>query len=177
MAQLDRQELNDVARRAAQGERACVRRVCELLWPVVQRFAAGALADDALGADVAQRTLVRLCEQLPEYQPDKDALAWALEVAKWECRTERTRARRARLSGLDAAGGVAAAQPAADDTLSQQQLAQGVAQAMTGLSAADQLELERLLADAPSGDAAGRKRRQRALERLRAVWRSLHGDE
>lgn len=151
--------------------------LCELLWPVVQRFARGLLHDDALGADVAQRTLVRLCQQLPDYQVDKDALAWALEVAKWECRTERTRARRSREAGLDAAQRLEAGTAAPDDALSAQQLSAALSEAMEVLTPSDRQELERVLAEAPSGDAAGRKRRQRALERLRQVWRGLHGDE
>jgi hypothetical protein len=44
------------------------------------------------------------------------------------------------------------------------------------LSEHDQAELAGVLAEECAGDAAARKRRQRSLTRLKALWRTLHGE-
>jgi RNA polymerase sigma-70 factor (ECF subfamily) len=171
-----RQSLNAALARLKRGERAAADEVFALAWPAVRSFAQRWLQGSAHADDVAQRALVRVFEQALEYDESRDALAWALEVALWECRTERARVRRARTEGLNEAAEASAAAHRPDEQLEAEELRATLANAMGELSQGDQEELTRLLAGETSGDAASRKRRQRAVERLRTLWRRLHGE-
>ena len=159
----------------ARGRRAAFDPLFRRLWPLVRGFAARCLPS-AEADDAAQEAMLRIFFRASEFDPSRDALAWALGVAGWQIRTHRTRARRRREA------------PAAeiadreDGGRSPEQAAME-----RGLSAA----LDRALSELPPGDAdtllayargerpdlpgaTYRKRVQRALARLRAHWRFDH---
>jgi RNA polymerase sigma-70 factor (ECF subfamily) len=159
----------------ARGDRAAFdplfRRLWHLLRGFARRFLSAEEADDA-----AQEALLRIFRRASEFDPARDALAWALGVAAWQVRTHRTRARRRREEG---AGGL----PEREDPAgSPEELATAGELATT---------LERALAELPRDDSATllayargerpdlpgatfRKRVERALGRLRARWRIRH---
>jgi RNA polymerase sigma factor (sigma-70 family) len=159
----------------ARGERAAFDPLFRRLWPLLRGFARRFLpAEEA--EDAAQEALLRIFRRASEFDPGRDALAWALGVAAWQVRTHRTKARRR-------AEQDAGTLPEREDSAAspEQQAAAGE------LAAA----LERALADLPPGDAATlmayargerpdlpgatfRKRVERALNRLRARWRIRH---
>ena len=159
----------------ARGERAAFDPLFRRLWPLLRGFARRLLpAEEA--DDAAQEALLRIFRRASEFDPSRDALAWALGVAAWQVRTHRTKTRRRREEGAQAL-------PEPEDSAAspEEQAAAGQ------LTAA----LERALAELPPGDAATllayargectdlpgatfRKRVERALVRLRALWRIRH---
>lgn len=161
--------------RLGAGERSCAKPVFEALWPVLTAFCARWLSGSSEAEDCAQRALTRVFAQASRFDPRRDALAWALELAMWECRTARAQLRRDRSAPLSQA----AATPAPEDpalAVEQAELQAALAQALEGSAPADQRELAKLLAEELAGDPAARKRRQRAVERLKLLWRRLHGE-
>lgn len=155
----------------ARGDRAAFDVVFGLAWPAVQRFAARWLSGSAEVEDVAQRALVKIFEQAPGFDARRDALSWVLEVTVWECRSERARVRRRTAPQPEVASA-----PPPDVELERLDLVAALTEVMAELSEKDRAELARVLAEESAGDAAGRKRRQRAVERLTQLWRRVHGD-
>jgi RNA polymerase sigma-70 factor (ECF subfamily) len=171
----ERQALNAALIRLKRGDRTAAEEVFGLAWPLVRSFCARWLPGSPNAEDVAQQALVKLFEQVLNFDESRDAAGWLLELAVWECKSERARVRRRPMEGEDGAAVAAAAQgPEAEVERAELQAALG--EVLSGLSPADQAELARLLADEAAGDPAARKRRQRALERLKSLWRTLHGE-
>lgn len=164
--------------RLARGDRRASEPVFQLLWPVLRDFAAKWLQGSSATEDVAQQVLLRVFSQAAGFDPSRDALAWALEIAVWECRTERRRVWRSREGAFTAAAqGAASAAATPDAAVEAQELHEALRGAMERLPEADRQALARALADEAAAGATERKRKQRALSRLRAVWRRLHGNE
>jgi len=159
----------------ARGERAAFDPIFARLWPLLRGFARRFLpaheADDA-----AQEALLRIFRRASEFDPSRDALAWALGIAAWQVRTHRTKARRRRED-------VPEALPERQDPAASPEELAATRQLATAL--------EQALAELPPGDAATllayargerpdlpgatfRKRVERALSRLRALWRIHH---
>jgi len=160
----------------ARGDRAAFDPVFRQVWPLVRSFAARALPP-AEAEDAAQEALLRIFSRASEFDTRRDALSWVLGVAAWQIRTHRTRERRRREEALSAA----AERPDPADSPEAVAIARDLA-----------TELDRALAELPSSDAATllafargqrpdlpgptfRKRVERALTRLRALWRVNHG--
>jgi RNA polymerase sigma-70 factor (ECF subfamily) len=169
-----RNQLNQAMARLARGDRAAADEVFAALWPVLKAFAGRWLSGSPQAEDVAQQALLKVFRQAPSFDTSKDALTWALEVTVWECRTERKRVARSRARDGEAHEVPAPTTP--ERALEEAELARALEEAMAGLSERDREEVARVVREEAAGDAASRKRRQRALERLRALWRTLHGD-
>lgn len=155
----------------AAGDRRAFDSVFEGLWPIMRAFCLRQLNQPAEAEDAAQRALLRLFEQAADFDPARSAVAWALTLAAWECRTTRRRWSRARTTGVQAGLALPDARP---DAEKQTQEAQSVARVEAALAELSPLDRETILAtladDAPAVPGATfRKRRQRALARLRAI--------
>src|SRR4051812_36910792 len=97
-------------RRLADGDRSAFEPVYASLWAPLRAFCRRALpADDA--DDAAQHALLKVFDRASSFEPERDALTWALALAAWECRTLRKRRMRAREVGVEAASAHADAQP------------------------------------------------------------------
>jgi RNA polymerase sigma-70 factor (ECF subfamily) len=167
-------ELTAQLARLGAGERACAQPVFEALWPALTAFCGRWLAGSSEAEDCAQRALTRVFAQAAAFDPKRDALAWALELAVWECRTARAQQRRSRTAPLaQAASARAADDPALE--VERAELHAALAEALAGSAPSDREELAHLLGEQLAGDPASRKRRQRAVERLKLLWRRLHG--
>jgi len=170
-------ELDRAFARLAAGDRSALPEVFRAVWPPVQRFCQRYLGADADADDAAQGALERVFAQAADYDPSRPALAWVLTIAHWECRTLRRRAGRRAAVGLP--DGIEGLAPAPDEILEQAELSAALAAAIEQLPAADQAVLAAALsADerGPSGqDSTFRKRKQRAIHRLRETWRRLYG--
>lgn len=171
-----RARLNEAMARLQRGERAAADEVFALLWPALKGFAARWLSGSTQAEDVAQQALVKVFGQVGDFDPAKDALTWALEVTVWECRTERKRLSRSRAEGWSGAAERAASAETPEGAVEAAELSKALAEAVAELPEADRAEVARVVAEEAAGDAASRKRRQRALERLRRLWRTLHGE-
>ncbi|HTE49769.1 MAG TPA: sigma factor [Kofleriaceae bacterium] len=176
MDELARLRANQLLAALADGDRAAFDPLFQLLWPPVSRFASRALASASDGEEAAQEALMRLFERASEFDPDRDAVTWALTLAAWECRTVRRRRQRRKeveLPGDDH-------RAAAPVDVAAAQLEAAAVEVLGTLSPADvQVILASVMGGAGGrGDAAPatlRKRLERALARLRVAWRSRHG--
>ena len=150
-----------------------------MLWPVVHGFCARAVPEGDAD-DAAQLVMEKVFAQASRYDRKRPALPWVLAIAAWECRTLRKRRLRRREESIERAADAAAAESPEDAAVQRQlqELAYGV---LGQLSHADQQALASAYADhvGMTGAVSGatlRKRKARALQRLRDAWRKLHGD-
>lgn len=159
----------------AQGDRSVFTRVFQLLWEPTRRLCVALLGSDADGADAAQSAMLRIFERASAYDARRPAMPWALGIATWECRTRRTRTARLRETTderpAESDGG------AGVEEQEQRLMVNAAREALGTLSAMDQ---ETLVATywetaGSAGGATLRKRRARALTRLREAFRRLYG--
>lgn len=171
-----RQTLNALMVRLADGDRAAFDGVYSALLPAVTTFCLRMLpradADDA-----AQEALLKVFGRASTFDRDRDALTWAITIAAWEVRTIQKRRVRSRVDALDEHE----CQPSTETPealFSERQLMESARLAVGALSEADQQTLmatfdeEKLLGVT---NATFRKRRERALARLKDAWRRIYG--
>jgi RNA polymerase sigma-70 factor (ECF subfamily) len=161
--------------RLARGDRSAFTSVFQALWPRTLRLCTGILKHDADAADAAQQALAKILERASAYDPKRPALPWALGIASWECRSTLKRRLRRREVAADESALGANSEPEGDAV--DRQLVEAAVTALGTLSEADK---ETLLATfweeaASVGGPTLRKRRERALGRLRAAFRRLYG--
>lgn len=176
-------ELDEAMRRVQQGERAAFDAVFALAWPRAQAWCARALKHPQDAEDAAQSALEKIFEQAVHYDPARSALAWILAVASWEVRTiQRRRMRHKDREGALEPVGEALTDDGADPetALIEANLVAAAEEVLRGLPEADRCLVMDAIHGRPSAapgvsPAAIRKRRQRAMARLRDAWRVLHG--
>lgn len=170
-------ELDAAMQRLADGDRGACSSVFSLLWPELVAFAQRTLGKGPDADDVAQQALEKIFAQAADYDPNRPALPWALAIAGWECRTLLQRRRRRREDPLepDTRAITDAADPEAA-TL-ERTMTDALREAIGDLSSQDRATLEEAFAQASSGPTtpAFRKRKERALSRLRDAWRRIYG--
>jgi RNA polymerase sigma-70 factor (ECF subfamily) len=112
-----------------------------------------------------------------DYDQERPALPWALAIAAWECRTvARWRERRREVQTHDL--GERESPSSTEEQFIQEELHLAVSAALGELSDADRAALVAAYwEESRSGTPAARKRRQRALERLRVAFRRLYGSD
>lgn len=160
--------------RLAEGDRSVFTPVFQALWEPTLRLCVRITGSQADGADAAQAAMVRILERASEYDCKRPALPWALGIASWECRTLLARRRRRGETGEQL---VRSDDGAAAQAQEQRLLLEAAMAAMGTLSEVDQQTLLATYGDAaPSvAGATFRKRRERALARLRGAFRRLYG--
>jgi len=166
MDRTEKAELSLALARLARGDRSAQRAVFELAWPLVLGFCRRLLIDPGDSEDAAQRAVIRMFEQASQYDVDRDGLTWALEIALWECRTVLRKRGRSRAEQLSAAAlEVADGSLPADSVIERKEIDAALTEV---LGAVSELDRQALL-DGLSG-VTWRKRRQRALSRLKLLW-------
>ncbi len=165
--------------RLAEGDRTVFRSVFATLSPVVTRFCARRLGAGPDADDAAQVALEKIFSRASDFEPGRAALPWALALAAWECATVRTRARRARTTSLGDAPELPTRELAADEALAAAEDRAAVRELLAQLSPSEQATLEEAFAGTleSARSPAFRKRKERALTRLRALFRGAFGDE
>lgn len=152
--------------RLAKGDRSAQRAVFDQAWPLLRGFCRRMLGEAGEAEDAAQRALIRVFEQASSYDTGRDGLAWALEIALWECRSQLRRRARAKTEALNSvAYAIIDGAPSADELFERREVEAAVAEILLTLSP---IERQALL-DGLTG-ATWRKRRQRALSRLKLLW-------
>jgi DNA-directed RNA polymerase specialized sigma24 family protein len=170
---VDERELQRAMVALSQGDRAAFRPVFDALWPLLRRFTLRALGDAGLAEDAAQAALTKLFLRAAQFDPQRDAVAWALGFASFEVLSLRKRAaRRERLDGLIPAP---PAGETPEDLLIETNLRAAAAEALGRLRPVDLETLEMVLREQRPAQAAFRKRLQRAMTRLREAFWSKHG--
>jgi RNA polymerase sigma-70 factor, ECF subfamily len=169
----DETDINGLMTRLADGDRSVFTLVFNRLWGPTLRLCRSLLKNEADASDAAQDAMQKILQRAGDYDSSRPAMPWALAIAAWECRTlQRKRFRRREVlddrehdrPGEDEEGAFV-----------KRDLAQAALAAVGELSETDQETLLATFADeAPSG-ATFRKRRERALTRLRGSLRRLYG--
>lgn len=172
-----RKAIREAMLRLADGDRSAISPLVEQLWPVLLSYAERGLGDAQAAEDVAQEVLFRISSRISELDRTRDPLSWAFGIATFELMSQRKRHKRRRETFLgDALPDASVATESSEDAVIRAELHAALAEALGQLSAQD---VERLgLLDPTRGAPATpamRKRRQRALDRLRTIWRNLYG--
>ena len=121
MERSQRLAVQDAMERLADGDRSAFDVVFGALWPLLRAFCRRATGSQADGDDAAQEALVKVFARATSFDPERDAVSWALAIAAWECRTVRRRASRRREHGLEGAD-ARSSDAAADEALESRQL-------------------------------------------------------
>lgn len=166
--------LDDLMARLADGDRAAFAAVFQRLWGPIHRLCLTLLKNDADAADAAQEAMQKIFERASDYDRSRPAMPWAMAIAGWECRTSaRKRSRRRELGDQD--------DDRADDRLAEELVQRDLtAAALAALGELSETDREVLVAtfweeaSAVSG-ATLRKRRERAVDRLRRAFRRMYG--
>jgi RNA polymerase sigma-70 factor (ECF subfamily) len=168
-------EIDDLMARLADGERSVFTRVFELLHGPVQRLCSSLLKNEADAADAAQEAMQKVFTRASDYDRSRPAMPWALAIAGWECRTLSRKAGRRRETPEQDADQRASAN--ADDDIVQRDLTQAAIAALGELSEADRETLIATFWDEAASVSGStlRKRRERAVTRLRNSFRRLYG--
>jgi RNA polymerase sigma-70 factor (ECF subfamily) len=141
----------------------------------MHRFCLSMLRHEADAADAAQQAMAKIFERASDYDPKRPAIPWALAIAAWECRTLQRKRFRRREAPEDA--GSEPADDRSEEDLIRRDLTQAALTAMSELSHADRETLLATFLDEATtvSGVTLRKRRERALDRLRASFRRLYG--
>lgn len=171
----EKPELDALLARLAAGDRAAFSAAFRLLWPPTLRLCQSLLRADADAEDAAQNAMEKIFARASDYDPTRPALPWALAIASWECRTLAKRRVRKREVAATEAPELGHADMESEQV--KRDLVEAATAALGTLSPSDR---ETLLAtffdEAASVEGATlRKRRERALVRLRTAFRRLYG--
>jgi len=151
------------------GDREAFTPVFDILWPIYRRFARQHLAEvDA--DDAAQEALLKLFVRASEFDPARDAAAFAIGVAYHEIRTSRRKRWRRREDSIGPTLDLDSQTP--EDALAASEADELIEWGLARLSAADRETLTLYARDERPTDtpsATFRKRVQRALERIQAI--------
>jgi DNA-directed RNA polymerase specialized sigma24 family protein len=169
MDQAARRHLHDAMLRLKDGDRDAARPVFDALWGPTLALARASLGDDADAHDAAQQAMMKVFAGVASFDPERSALGWALALVTWEVRTVRTRRRRRREDAAVDIDGVSGVGAGPDVDLVHAEDVARVADAFVRLDARDQETLRAFLDGAAAGAPRERKRRQRAIDRLRAL--------
>lgn len=166
-----RQRVHHAIVRLAEGDRDAFACLFEELWPELLAFTRRAMPGSPDAEDLAQQALLKVFSRISEFDTARDGVAWVFGIAAFEVRTQRRRQHRRREVGempqdLSAKGRSPEETTVADD------LDRALTVALGELSASDRASLQpdEQQAQGPTE----RKRRQRALDRLRAIWSRLY---
>ena len=167
---------DELMARLADGDRSAFTPVFRQLWGPTLRLCQAMLRSDADAQDAAQQAMEKILARASDYDKSRPALAWSLAIAAWECRTIiRKRVRRRETSDDGALNGLAA--PDLSEQVVRDDLTRLAQSALGALSESDQqVLLETFWEEAKeTAPPAQRKRRQRAIARLREAFRRLYG--
>jgi RNA polymerase sigma-70 factor (ECF subfamily) len=174
-----RRAIHDAMVRLSDGDRSAFDVLLDALWPVVLSFAQRGLKGSADAEDVAQEVFYKICSRIADFDRSRDGLSWAFGIASYEVMTHRRRQQRRKEvhdePSLAATSDVASSQ---EDVLLQRETRRAFEEAVGALTDDDRRTLG-LAPTAPSGEVSKstlRKRRQRALDRLRGLWRTIYGE-
>ena len=167
--------------RLAEGDRDAFPGVFREVWPKVRALCVSLLRNTEDAEDAAQQAMEKVLTRASDYDRTRPALAWALAIAAWECRTvARWRKRRREVADGEVGGALDASDRRAttEEEFIRNELQAAAVAALGQLSEYDRSALVMAYwEEARSGTPASRKRRQRAVERLRVAFRRLYGTD
>lgn len=164
--------------RLADGDRGVSSELFHVLWAPVRRLARSLLHHEADAEDAAQDAMITIFARASDYDARRAGMPWALAIAGFACRTHRQKRTRRREDPESAASLKVAAGRSADEELEQAELVGAALGALDALSDVDRETLIATYWEEKSATASGatlRKRRERALDRLRSIFRKFYG--
>jgi RNA polymerase sigma-70 factor (ECF subfamily) len=167
--------LDVLVTRLADGDRSAFAGVFEILWPVTLRLCRSMLKNEADAADAAQEAMQKIFTRAADYDRKRPAIPWALAIAGFECRT--ILRKRARLREAPESARIEPMSENVEEQFARLELVAAAVEVLGQLSDADREVLIGTFSDeamSVSG-ATLRKRRGRALRRLREAWKRLYG--
>lgn len=173
-----RTAISDALSRLADGDRSAFTILMTELWPVVLAFVRKTVREAADAEDVAQEVFVKVASRIADYDRSRDGLTWVYAIAAFEVRTHLRRLQRRREAPpLTQDAEPADPMPSPVDLMIDEEISRTLVGALGELSDADRalLGIGEPIADTELTGTAIRKRRQRALGRLRTVWSKLYG--
>ena len=167
-----RAEIQLAMTRLADGDRSASTALIAALWPVLCAFAQRAVGNPADAEDIAQESLIKLATQMADFDASRDGLSWAFAIASFEVKTHLKRVtRRREQMGSITLEEFADDKPSPEQSLLDDDLEQALRVALDQLTRGEIEALEPVTTEATP---ALRKRRQRAMDRLKTVWRELY---
>lgn len=145
---------------------------------MVLAFVRKTVREAADAEDVAQEVFVKVASRIADYDRTRDGLTWVYAIAAFEVRTHLRRLQRRREAPpLAEDAEPADPSPSPIDLMIDEEISRTLVDALGELSDADRalLGIGERIADKGVTSTAIRKRRQRALGRLRTVWSKLYG--
>jgi RNA polymerase sigma factor (sigma-70 family) len=160
----------------ADGERAAFQPLFDALWPVLLAFTSRMLERRADAEDAAQQAMLKVFSRIADFDRGRDGVSWALGIAGYEVMTARKQRARRREAGSSALDRLEQHGADVEERMIRDELRGAVLALLGELPERDQVALAYAFTGAaPPTDESSRKRRFRALERLRAAWRRAHG--
>lgn len=172
-----RAAIHDAMVRLSDGDREPFAVLVDELWPVILSFVERGVGRGADAEDVAQEVFLKICARTADLDRKRDGLSCAFGIASYEIMTNRRRRQRRREVYDES---LVAALP--DGTSSHDELllageeTLALAHLLEELSTEDRTSVGLDGAPPTMADPTRRKRKQRALDRLRRMWRQVHGE-
>lgn len=155
--------------RLAHGDRSAFDLIYAGLYPALLTFVRNALSRPADAEDLVQRTLLKIFARISDFDTARDGVAWAFGIAMYEVRTLRRQIGRRRESALDSTDHCESGRSPEERAIDEQ-LLRALDVALEGLPSKDRAALLANAGDPAVSGATWRKRRQRALTKLRRLW-------
>jgi RNA polymerase sigma factor (sigma-70 family) len=180
MDERQRRQLHDAMVRLASGDREAFTLVFEGLWPPLLAFMNRALPGHPDREDLAQRTLLNMFARISEFDVNRDGVAWVFGIASYEVKTLRRQMQRRREKSVADFGSNDRADDGGgspEEAAIRRDLHAALTEALGELTPA---ERDVLTGEEDEREKTGvsitawRKRRQRALDKLRAIWGKRH---
>lgn len=174
-----RQAIHEAMVRLSEGDRSVFEWLFAELWPILRAFAARAVPQPADAEDIAQQVFLKIFSRISEFDKDRDGLSWVFGIAAYEVKTHRRKVQRRKDAiRVDDLTGLPDSRPSQEHETIALELELALSTALESLSDIDRDVL--LSSDTPNAaielsKTTIRKRRQRALDRLRTKWRDLYG--
>lgn len=173
-------DLDELFARLAGGDRACIGKAFSTVYPIVHEFCSRLLGNSSDADDATQQALERVFERIATYDVSRHALPWVLGIAAWEIRTVRRRhfRQRKRAAQVEIGELEAGAANPESDAMSKEVLS-AIESLVDRLPALDRdvlrdvMHQELALVLEFKNDSTFRKRKERALDRLRSLLRNL----
>jgi RNA polymerase sigma factor (sigma-70 family) len=172
MTREERSAIHALFVRFADGERAAFDPLFAALWPILRAFVARSLPESEV-EDVAQEAVVKVFARIEQYDDRRDGLAWALTIASFEVLSARKRIARRREAAIEPE--VMSSSTSPEMEASHRELLEALERYLGHIDEIDRVAIEAELRGAIARGERDRKRRWRALDRLRRFWRTSHG--
>jgi len=153
--------------RLKEGDRSAIQEVYSLVWKPVCSFVSRWVSDSSAVEDIAQQSLIKLYEQAPNYNPEKNPWAWLMTIAYWEIKSEiRNAHRKGKWQAHSFVDHHSSPQANPELSFLEREYKQSVEHAIQHLSAKEREAILQSLKKTPLSSTQ-RKRKERALAKLR----------